>query len=362
VVADFFYELLLFGAELLAIVIAVVIIMMAIVTIMASGKNKKESYVKVEDLNEYYESVKDEIISNMLDKDEYKKHNKKQKKEEKLEKKEKKKDKKSSKCSKEEDDKPRLFVIRFEGDLHASEVEPLRESITAALTVANESDEILIILESCGGVVQNYGLGASQLQRIKSKGVNLTVAVDLVAASGGYMMACVANKILAAPFSVIGSVGVLAQIPNFHKILDKYDVDIEQHTAGEYKTTLTMLGENTNKAREKFKEELEDTHELFKTFVQNNRPALNVNKIATGEYWYGTQALDLNLIDEVITSDDYIMKNLDSKNIYEISHEYPETLKEKLASILEGGIYKAVKAIIQKTLSQESNTNKKMLL
>ena len=250
-----------------------------------------------------------------------------------------------------------MFVIKFEGDLHASEVDELRESITAALTIAQEGDEILVILESCGGVVQNYGLGASQLQKI-----NLTVAVDLVAASGGYMMASVADKIIAAPFAVIGSVGVLAQIPNFNKLLEKHDVDIEQHTAGEYKTTLTMLGKNTDKARAKFKEELEDTHTLFKNFVSSNRSVVEIDKIATGEYWYGTQALDLKLIDKVSTSDSYILDNLENKDIYQISHEYPESFKDKLSSVLEGGVHKAIKSILNKTLQMESKTKREYLL
>lgn len=357
-IAEFFYEFLLFGAEVFAIVLALIVVLIAIAMLISNSKDKKESNIKIEDLNEYYESVKEDLLSSLLDKDEYKRHCKQQKKDEKAEK----KNKKKEKSEEIESPKPRMFVIRFEGDLHASEVDELRESISAALTVANKEDEILIILESCGGVVQNYGLGASQLQRIKDKGVFLTVAVDLVAASGGYMMACVADKIIAAPFSVVGSVGVLAQIPNFHKLLDKHSVEIEQHTAGEYKTTLTMLGKNTDKARSKFKQELEDTHVLFKDFVKQNRDSLDVDKIATGEYWYGNKALELNLIDQISTSDDYIMESLEEKAIFEISHEYPETLKDKLSSVLEGGIYKAVKSIINKGLQQESKTQKQMLL
>lgn len=355
-IADFFYNFLLFSAEVFAIVLAIIVVLIAIAMIVSNNKEKKESNIKIEDLNEHYDSVKEDMLSNLLDKDAYKKHCKKIKKEEKAEKKSKKHDKP------EEKEKPRLFVIRFDGDLHASEVEELRESISAALTVAEKEDEILIVLESCGGVVQNYGLAASQLQRIKDKEIKLTVAVDLVAASGGYMMACVADKIIAAPFSVIGSVGVLAQIPNFHKLLDKNSVEVEQHTAGEYKTTLTMLGKNTDKARAKFKEELEDTHVLFKDFVKQNRESLDVEKIATGEYWYGTKALELNLIDKILTSDDYIIENLESKAIFEISHEYPETLKEKLSSVLEGSIYKAIKSAIGKAIQQESKTQKQMLL
>ena len=108
-----------------------------------------------------------------------------------------------------------------------------------------------------------YGLAASQMQRIRDKKLKLTVCVDKVAASGGYMMAVVADKIIAAPFAVLGSIGVLAQVPNFHRLLKKHDVDFEMLTAGKYKRTLTMFGENTDKGREKFQEDIEDTHVLF---------------------------------------------------------------------------------------------------
>ena len=155
--------------------------------------------------------------------------------------------------------------------MDAHEVESLREEITAIISIANPSkDKVLIRLESGGGVVHGYGLAASQLQRIKSAGIPLSVAIDKVAASGGYMMACVADEILAAPFAIVGSIGVIAQIPNFNKILKKNDVEFEQITAGEFKRTLTLFGENTDKAREKFREEIEQTHDLFKTTLEDS--------------------------------------------------------------------------------------------
>jgi serine protease SohB len=229
------------------------------------------------------------------------------------------------------------------GDVEASEVHPLREAITAVLTIATPSDEVLIILESGGGYVHNYGLGASQLQRIRNRNIPLTVSVDLVAASGGYLMAVVANKIVAAPFAILGSIGVLAQLPNFNRLLEKYDVDIEQHTAGEYKTTLTMLGKNTEKDRKKFQEELEDTHILFKQFVSEHRPVLDIQKIATGEHWYGSEALNLHLIDQIITSDDYLLNKSEHADIYEVSYVITETLKDKISHLFEfatKGIFK----------------------
>ena len=192
-------------------------------------------------------------------------------------------------------------------------------------------------------MVHSYGLAASQLKRIKDRKIKLTVAVDLVAASGGYMMASVADHILAAPFSVVGSIGVLAQLPNFNRLLKKHNVDIEQHTAGEYKTTLTLLGENTDKSRAKFKEELEKTHDLFKLFVSQNRPQVAIDKIATGEHWYAQQALDLNLVDEIKTSDDYILEKSQNQSVFEISYVIQETLKEKISNALHRSVLKLLK-------------------
>ncbi|MEB6533915.1 protease SohB [Pantoea stewartii] len=206
--------------------------------------------------------------------------------------------------------KPTLYVLNFNGSIDASEVKSLREEISAILAVAQPGDEVLLCLESPGGMVHGYGLAASQLQRLRDAGLNLTAAVDKVAASGGYMMACVANTIVAAPFAVIGSIGVVAQIPNFNRLLKRNDIDVELHTAGQYKRTLTLFGENTEEGREKFQQDLNETHLLFKQFVHEMRPSLDIDRVATGEHWYGRQALGLGLIDRISTSDDLIIANM----------------------------------------------------
>ncbi|HAS99951.1 MAG TPA: protease SohB, partial [Pantoea agglomerans] len=191
----------------------------------------------------------------------------------------------------------------------------LREEISAVLAVKQPGDEVLLRLESPGGVVHGYGLAASQLQRLRDQGLRITAAVDKVAASGGYMMACVADRIVAAPFSIIGSIGVVAQIPNFNRLLKRNDIDIELHTAGQYKRTLTLFGENTEEGREKFQEDLDETHLLFKQFVHQMRPSLDIDQVATGEHWYGRQALDLGLVDEIGTSDDLIIRQMDKFSV-----------------------------------------------
>jgi len=229
----------------------------------------------------------------------------------------------------------------------------MREEVTALLAVAQPQDEVFMKLDNSGGVVHEHGLAASQLQRITDAKLNFTVSVDKVAASGGYMMACVADKIVAAPFAIVGSIGVLAQLPNFNRLLDKVGVDWEQHTAGEYKRTVTMFGENSDKEREKLKLELQETHDLFRDFVSDNRAKLDIDQVSTGEHWYGKQALELNLVDELITSDEYLIKALDQFDIYEISMEVKQGLQDKLL----GGLFSSL-SIAKNGLANMSNKSK----
>jgi serine protease SohB len=225
----------------------------------------------------------------------------------------------------------RVFALTFDGDLQATRVASLREEISAILQVVRDDDEVLLRLESGGGVVHGYGLAASQLARLRERRIKLTVSIDKIAASGGYMMACVADRILAAPFAVVGSIGVVAQLPNFNRLLKKHNVDFELHTAGEYKRTLTLFGENTPEGRAKFQEELDDAHALFKSFVAANRPALDIEKIATGEHWFGARALALKLVDELKTSDDYLLDRSRDADVFEIEYKPRQSLADRVA-------------------------------
>lgn len=229
--------------------------------------------------------------------------------------------------------KPKLFVIEFNGDIKASAVASLQNCLNTILPILDKNkDEVLVKLESPGGMVHGYGLAASQLDRIKQMGIKLTISVDKVAASGGYMMACVADKIVCAPFAIIGSIGVVGQIPNFNKLLDKHNIEFEQHTAGEYKRTLTMFGKNDNKARAKFKEELELTHDLFKNYITDRRPALNIEEVATGEHWYGQVAYQKKLVDRIATSDDLLLEYFETHDLYEVKYQHKKSVTEKLAN------------------------------
>lgn len=214
----------------------------------------------------------------------------------------------------------RVFVMNFHGDIRGTAVASLREEVTAVLTIVQPEDEVVLRLESAGGLVHAYGLAAAQLLRIRDRGIKLTVAVDKVAASGGYMMACVADRVIAAPFAVLGSIGVVAQLPNFNRLLKKHDIDYEQFTAGQFKRTVTVFGENTDQGRHKFQEEIEETHLLFKDFVKTHRPQVDLTQVATGEHWYGTRALDCQLVDELRTSDDYLLGASTGADLYEIAY------------------------------------------
>lgn len=317
---EFFLNYGLFLAKTVTLVAAfIAVVVFSIVAASKKQVDKKES-LEVKQINKKYHDMAKAMNLGMLSKDKLKKYLKGEKE----------KQKAAHKDKKDQVDKKRIYVLNFHGDIRASAVASLREEITAILTVANKDDEVFLRLESGGGMVHGYGLAASQLMRLREKEIPLTVSVDKVAASGGYMMACVGHKILAAPFAIIGSIGVIAQVPNFHKVLKKHDVEFDQFTAGEFKRTVTMFGENTDEAKAKFREEIEDIHVLFKDFIVQHRPDVDIVKVSTGESWPGTRALERNLVDELKTSDDYLLENSQHADIYEIKYVSKKSLFEKM--------------------------------
>ena len=343
---EFLTEYGLFLAKTITFVAAIVVIITVAVSVGGRNKKSDKGHIEVTKLNEKFDHLRDSLRDAMLDDEEYKEFEKAEKKRLKEEKAQKKKAAKEAAKTNSDDTaneagepaKKRIFVLDFYGDIKASEVESLREEISTVLTLAKPTDEVVVKVESGGGMVHSYGLASSQLARITNKNIPLTVCVDKVAASGGYMMACVANKIVAAPFAILGSIGVVAQLPNFHKLLKKNDIDYEMFTAGEYKRTVTMFGENTEKGRAKFVEELEDTHVLFKEFVSEHRPQVDVVKVATGEVWFGRRAFDVNLIDELQTSDEYLFAQAENADIYEVEFAYKKTLPEKLGFAAQAAV------------------------
>jgi serine protease SohB len=323
--SQFFIE---YGLFLLKVVTIVVALIVVIVVAAAASRKGTQDGLEVESLNEKYKALAHGLRTAVFNKDEQKK--------------EAKSEKKRRKAEEKHTSRPRSFVIDFKGDLKASAVPSLREEVSAVLDVASEDDEVIVRLENHGGVVHEHGLAASQLARIRDHGISLHVCVDKVAASGGYLMACVATKIYAAPFAILGSIGVLAQIPNFHRMLDSHGVDFEQITAGKYKRTVTMFGENTDEDRAKLKEELEDVHALFKSAVAKYRPDLDLELIATGEHWYGTRALELGLADEIKTSDELLRERAQERDLYELSYKIKQPLQKRLLANIDSALEKAV--------------------
>lgn len=334
---EYLADFILFFAKAVVLIGGIGILISMAIGASSKGKSGSKGHLEVTPLNEHYDELKEGLQCALLDDQQLKQLEKEKKQQAKLDKKAKKKAQKTQAV--EETIKPRIFVLDFDGDMKASAAATLREEITAILAIANiEQDEVVLRLESGGGMVHSYGLASSQLQRIRSKGLKLTITVDKVAASGGYMMACVADQIVAAPFAIIGSIGVMAQLPNFNRLLKKHDIDFELHTAGEYKRTLTMLGENTDKGREKFVQDIEETHQLFKNFVKQARPTLDIEQVATGEIWYGQQALDLQLVDAVSTSDEYIYNQIDRAEVVQVSYVVKKSLANKLGLVAESSV------------------------
>ena len=314
------------GLLLLALVALLLVIVIFALFFFASkrgGKKSSAGRLRLKKLNDKVDDQKNTVLSAVLSRKAYKTWTKAEQKKE-----------KDHATAKETKHEVRVFVVDFSGDLAATQVESLREQVSALLEVARACDEVVVRLESPCGVVHGYGLAASQLERVRARGVPLTVCVDKVAASGGYMMACIANRILAAPFAVIGSIGVVASLPNFNKVLRKFDVDYLELTAGEYKRTVGPLAEITEKGKAKFLEHLEDTHSLFKDFVFRHRPSLDVARVATGEHWFASRALELGLVDALSTSDAYLRERCNEADVYLVEFERKETVKERLTHFL----------------------------
>ena len=345
---EFLTEYGLFLAKIVTFVVAALVVISVIMSAAQKdlGDHEGEGELKIRKLNEKYEKLRETIQSRLMSDHQRKVFQKARKKAQKAEK----KAAKAAKNTDEQDDsRGRVYVLDFDGDIKASDTDPLRRAITAVLSIADpEKDEVVIRLESGGGLVHSYGLAAAQLDRIRSKGLRLTACVDKVAASGGYMMACVADRIVASPFAILGSIGVVAQLPNFHRFLKKNDVDFEVLTAGEHKRTMTIFGENTDKGRQKFLEDLEDTHGLFKEYVSERRPDLDIAAVANGDIWFGKRALEVKLIDEIKTSDEYLIEACDRADVVSVAYQRKRTLPEKLglatSSALEHTVWKVLGA------------------
>lgn len=306
----------LFLTKTVTVVIAILIVAAGVAIIIAKNKSKEKcGKLIVFKMNEKYKNYQEVMEEALLKK---------------AEKKSARKALKNQMKELEKSIRPKLFVLEFNGDIKASAVNSLREEITAILLTAKPEDQVLLSVESPGGLVHAYGLAAAQIQRIKEANIKLIVAVDKIAASGGYLMACLADYLIAAPLAIIGSIGVIAQLPNFHRWLEKKDIDFEQIYAGQYKRTLNIFGKNTPEGRQKLQQEINEAHELFKSFITRYRPQVDINQVATGEHWFGLRALELKLLDEIKTSDDYLLTAKNTHDIFQIKYEIKKTLNQKI--------------------------------
>jgi len=317
-VSDFFAAYGLFLAQLATFGVVLIVIF---ALVASSRRRGHPDGLVVEHLNRRYEDAADELKLAIEGKGRYKKTIKARHKERKRE------DKARAKA---ESTRPRLYVLDFKGDLRATAAASLREEVSAVLRIGQPGEQVLVRLENSGGTVHEHGFAASQLVRLKQHGLKLVVAVDKVAASGGYLMACVAERLIAAPFAIVGSIGVLAQLPNFHRLLEEKGVDFEQIMAGRYKRTLTVFGKNTDEGRAKLQQEVEDIHELFKAQIREHRPQVDLERVATGEHWYGVRALELKLVDELKTSDDVLLEAAKDHDLYHIAYKRRRSLQERV--------------------------------
>ena len=314
-------QLSFFTAKAVIIVALILILLVGVLALFSRGKDKLRGRIAIKNLNKKYSDIKATLLEEILSKKAFKKFLKASSS-----------DKKENNLPNNKLAKKNVFVLNFNGDIKASAVSALREEVTAILGVATSNDEVVLCLESAGGMVHAYGLATAQLIRIREKNINLTVCVDKVAASGGYLMAAVANEILAAPFAIIGSIGVIVQLPNFNRLLKEKNIDFEQITAGNFKRTLTMFGENTEEGREKLHQEIEGIHQIFKNLVKEYRQQCDIEKISTGEHWLAKQAIELKLVDKLVTSDDYLLSKSKEANLYEITYQIKKSFGEKIFS------------------------------
>ncbi len=351
---EYLIEYGMFLAKSATIVIAILLVIGAITASSRQRKSEKKGVLRITPLNDHFDDLRDELRRNLLGKDELELIHKQEKKQEKVEHKAEKLRLKHSKPGEEpvaaaDTRKRRIYVLNFDGDIAAEAVSSLREEISAVLTMAEKIDEVVLRLESPGGMVHAYGLASSQLMRLKNQEIPLTICVDKVAASGGYMMACLADRLIAAPFAILGSIGVLVQLPNFYRVLKKNEIDYEIITAGEFKRTLTQFGEITKKAREKVQEDVDVMHQLFKNWVKEHRPSVDIDKIATGETWVGKQSLELNMVDALGTSDECILNLCEEADVFEVEFEIKKSIQDKLGAVLETSIGRVITQWIERS-------------
>ena len=311
-----FSAILFFGLKAFIVVVSVLICVLVPIFVIrkSSPIDKDKKSLKLENLKKEYNDYIRQFYQKTMNKKNFKKYLKG-----------------FYKNEKKESPKTSLFVLSFKGDIMASQVKNLRDEISFILEVAKPKDEVVILIESRGGSVSHYGLAANQLQRLRERDIPLTVCVDKVAGSGGYLMACVGNQILSSPFAFIGSIGVMFGVPNVHDFLKKHDVNYEEFTAGKFKRTVTPFGKITEEKKDRLQSQLNLIHDQFKNFVRRYRE-IDLEETATGEAWLAEEALKKGLVDKLQCSDDYILEQMKTRNVYKVSLKSPQSFFERILS------------------------------
>ena len=170
------------------------------------------------------------------------------------------------------------------------------------------------------------------------------------------MMAVVADRIVASRLAVIGSIGVVGQVPNVHRLLKRFDIDVLEMTAGTNKRPVSLIGPLTDQGIETFKKQLSDTHRLFRDHVHRFRPQLDIEAVSNGDIWHGVDALTHGLIDEIATSDEMIDRarhegDLDVFSIrWRQAKNLRERLEESVSLITEKALMRALQRLKVPTL------------
>lgn len=217
----------------------------------------------------------------------------------------------------------KVAVLKFKGDIRASARFAFAKLVDEVVLNAREFKEVVVVVESPGGGVSEYGMLFAELERMRKceENFQLTVVVDTVAASGGYLMSLPAHKILAAPFAMVGSIGVVSFIPNIRELLEANKIKPRTFTAGDFKRTVTLTDEGDEKSAEQYKQQLALIHEQFKQALKKYRPQVELEKVATGEAWLASTTVEkeLQLVDGLNTSHALLLEMNQSFDLVEYS-------------------------------------------
>ncbi|WP_343192796.1 S49 family peptidase [Buchnera aphidicola (Taiwanaphis decaspermi)] len=224
--------------------------------------------------------------------------------------------------------KSNLYILDYNDKIKKNKIKKLREEISSIILVAKKNDEVLLRLENTSDIVYEYGLVIAQLQRLRKKGIKLIISIDKIVSNGGYIIACVADHISASPFSIIGPINIVVNIPNIDKYTQTSNLNNQLNDCNTF-TKLTLIKNNTKIYVNKIFNKLDIKKYIRNSFIKDMRPSLNLNKIFNQNYWIGENAINEKLIDSINTSDDILFSKKDTHNLLKIKYVYKSNIVEK---------------------------------